>query len=299
MYAISENNLGDESSDLNNRINEYNNNYKNNSANFQNKNINISVNDKTKKKTPIRIQKKPNKNLINNLKPPQITDYEYPELIDITSMENQYNIYINDLKMKLVKAKNERRKKEEEAILIQHRLALLKNQEKAKLLEFEREKEQISKILNNRIQAQKNLKRKLEERNYFKNSVGSWGKNPSTSIQKNKTISNFFNRRKKNRFMNSSQKDFYRPKKLKNFTIDQNNDEMKDNIIFGNNNKSIDLNNIDINMLKNLSKSPINDKKLFKKQLIEKLKQDEEEKKRIEEEIAKIEEEESKLLNKF
>ena len=297
MYAISENNLGNESNDLNNRINEFNNNHKNNSANLNN-NINISVNDKTPKKTQIRINKKPNKNLINNLKPQQVTDYQYPELIDITSMENQYNIYINDLKMKLAEAKNERRKKEEEAIFIQHRLTLLKNKEQAKLLEFEREKAQIKKILNNRFQAQKNMKRKLEERNYFKNSIGSWGKSNSTSIKKNKTISNFFNRRKKNRFMNSSQKNFYRLKKLKNFTIDQNNDEMKDIIIFSNN-KSIDLNNIDINMIKNLSKSPINDKKLFKKQLIEKLKQDEEEKKRIEDEIAKIEEEENKLLNKF
>jgi hypothetical protein len=295
MYAISENNLGNESSDLNNSINENNSNYKNNSINLNNNNINISDDDKTPKKNQIRIQQKAN----NNLKPPQITDYQYPELIDITSMENQYNIYINDLKMKLAEAKNERRKKEEEARLIQHRLTLLKNQEQIKLLEFERIKEQISKILNNRIQAQKNMKRKLQERKYFKNSIGPWGKNHSTSIKKNKTISNLFNTRKKNRFMNSSQKDFYRPKKLKNFTIEQNNDEIKDNINFKTINKSIDLNILDINMLKNLSKGPINDKNLIKKQLIEKLKQDEEEKKRIEDEIAKIEEEENKLLNKF
>ena len=294
MYAISENNLGNESSDLNNRINENYSNFKNNSLNLNNNNINTSDNDKTPKKIQKRIPQKVN----NNLKPPQITDYEYPE-IDITSMENQYNIYINHLKMKLAEAKNERRKKNEEAILIQHRLTLLKNQEQIKLLEFERIKEQISKILNNRIQAQKNMKRKLQERKYFKNSIGPWGKNHSTSIKKNKTISNLFNTRKKNRFMNSSQKDFYRPKKLKNFTIEQNNDEIKDNINFKTINKSIDLNILDINMLKNLSKSPINDKKLFRKQLIEKLKQDEEEKKRIEDEIAKIEEEENNLLNKF
>ena len=297
MYAISENNLGNESSDLNNRINENYSNFKNNSLNLNNNNINTSDNDKTPKKIQKRIPQKVN----NNLKPPQIADYQYPELIDITSMENQYNIYINHLKMKLAEAKNERRKKNEEAILIQHRLTLLKNQEQIKLLEFERIKEQISKILNNRIQAQKNMKRKLQERKYFKNSIGPWGKNHSTSIKKNKTISNLFNTRKKNRFMNSSQKDFYRPKKLKNFTIEQNNDEIKDNINinFNNINKSIDLNSIDINMLKNLSKGPINDKNLIKKQLIEKLKQDEEEKKRIEDEIAKIEEEENKLLNKF
>ena len=295
MYAISENNLGNESSDLNNRINENYSNFKNNSLNLNNNNINTSDNDKTPKKIQKRIPQKVN----NNLKPPQIADYQYPELIDITSMENQYNIYINHLKMKLAEAKNERRKKNEEAILIQHRLTLLKNQEQIKLLEFERIKEQISKILNNRIQAQKNMKRKLQERKYFKNSIGPWGKNHSTSIKKNKTISNLFNTRKKNRFMNSSQKDFYRPKKLKNFTIEQNNDEIKDNINFKTINKSIDLNILDINMLKNLSKSPINDKKLFRKQLIEKLKQDEEEKKRIEDEIAKIEEEENNLLNKF
>jgi len=309
MFATFENNLGNESSDVNNNINEYNNNNnnKNNSVNLNNatnksNNIIINANSKTPKKTQIRIHKKANKNLINNIKP-QLTDYQGPEFDEITSMENQYNIYINDLKMKLSEAKNERRKKEEEAILIQHRLTLLKNKEQIKLLEYEREKEQIGKILNNRIQAQKNLKRKMQERNYFKNSIGQWGKSPSlsTSIKRNKTSTSFFNGYKKNKNMNNSHKDFYRLKKYKNFTIEQNNDNIKDNINFNFNNvsKSIDLNNIDLNMLKNLSKSTTNDKQLFKKQIIEKLKQDEEEKKRIEDEIAKIEEEENKLLNKF
>lgn len=291
-----ENNLRYESSDLNNKIDEYNKNFKNSSSNFNISSNGINVNEK---RTQIRINKNANKNMINNLKPPQISDYQYPELIDIASMENQYNIYINDLKKKLSEAKNERKKKEEEAMLIQHRLTVLKNQEQSKLVEFEKVKEQIGKILNNRFKAQENLKIKMQERNYFKNSLGPWGKTPSTGIKKNKTMSNYLNKNKNNKFMNSSQKDFYRPKSLKNFTFEQNNEKINDNFNYNNTNKTIDLNNIDINMFKSLSKSSINDKKLFKMQLIEKLKQDEEEKKKIEDEIAKIEEEENKLLSKF
>ena len=289
-----ENNLRYENGDLNNRISEDNNNFKNSSSNlniFTFGRNSLNPNEKTQ----IRINK-------NNLKPPQVSDYQYPESIDIEAMENQYNLYINELKKKLFEAKNERRKKEEEAMLIQHRLTVLKNQEQSKLVEFEKVKEQIGKIINNRVKAEENMKIKLEERKYFKKSIGPWGKTPSTAIKKNKTMRNFLNKRKKNKFMNNSQKDFYRPKKLNVFTLEQNNEKINDNYNcsnIANKNKSIDLNNIDLNMFKSLSKSGINDKKLFKKQLIEKLKQDEEEKKKIESEIAKIEEEENKILNQI
>ena len=289
-----ENNLRYENGDLNNRISEDNNNFKNSSSNlniFTFGRNSLNPNEKTQ----IRINK-------NNLKPPQVSDYQYPESIDIEAMENQYNLYINELKKKLFEAKNERRKKEEEAMLIQHRLTVLKNQEQSKLVEFEKVKEQIGKIINNRVKAEENMKIKLEERKYFKKSIGPWGKTPSTAIKKNKTMRNFLNKRKKNKFMNNSQKDFYRPKKLNVFTLEQNNEKINDNYNcsnIANKNKSIDLNNIDLNMFKSLNKNGINDKKLFKKQLIEKLKQDEEEKKKIESEIAKIEEEENKILNQI
>jgi len=295
--ASYENNLRYENGDLNNRISEDNNNCKNSGSNY---NIftfgrnSLNPNEKTQ----IRI----NKNMTNNLKPPQVSDYQYPELIDIEAMENQYNTYINELKKKLFEAKNERRKKEEEAMQIQHRLTVLKNHEQSKLVEFEKVKEQIGKIINNRFKAEENMKIKLEERKYFKKSIGPWGKTPSPPIKKNKTMRNFLNKRRKNKFMHNSQKDFYRPKKFNNFSLEQNNEKINDNYNFSNianKNKSIDLNNIDLNMFKSLSKSGINDKKLFKMQLIEKLKQDEEEKKKIESEIAKIEEEENKILNQI
>ena len=300
-----ENNLRYGNGDLNNRINEYNKNKKNSIVNFDNltnsKN-GINPNEANQKEAQIGINKNVNKNIINNLRPPQISDYQYPELIDIESMENQYNIYINELKKKLSEAKNERRKKEEEAMLIQHRLTVLKNQERSKLVEFEKVKEQIGKIIDNRVKAEENMKIKLQERNYFKKSIGPWGKAPSAPIKKNKTMRNVLNKHRKNKFMNISQKDFYRPKKLNNFTLEQYNGKMNDNFNYSkiaNKNKSIDLNNIDINMFKSLDKSSINDKKLFKMQLIEELKQDEEEKKKIENEIAKIEEEENKILNQI
>lgn len=295
--ASYENNLRYENGDLNNRISEDNNNCKNSGSNY---NIftfgrnSLNPNEKTQ----IRI----NKNMTNNLKPPQVSDYQYPELIDIEAMENQYNTYINELKKKLFEAKNERRKKEEEAMQIQHRLTVLKNQEQSKLVEFEKVKEQIGKIINNRFKAEENMKIKLEERKYFKKNISPWGKTPSPPIKKTKTMRNFLNKRRKNKFMHNSQKDFYRPKKFNNFSLEQNNEKINDNYNFSNianKNKSIDLNNIDLNMFKSLSKSGINAKKLFKWQLIEKLKQDEEEKKKIESEIAKIEEEENKILNQI
>jgi len=295
--ASYESNLRYENGDLNNRISEDNNNCKNSGSNY---NIftfgrnSLNPNEKTQ----IRI----NKNMTNNLKPPQVSDYQYPELIDIEAMENQYNTYINELKKKLFEAKNERRKKEEEAMQIQHRLTVLKNQEQSKLVEFEKVKEQIGKIINNRFKAEENMKIKLEERKYFKKNISPWGKTPSPPIKKTKTMRNFLNKRRKNKFMHNSQKDFYRPKKFNNFSLEQNNEKINDNYNFSNianKNKSIDLNNIDLNMFKSLSKSGINDKKLFKMQLIEKLKQDEEEKKKIESEIAKIEEEENKILNQI
>ena len=295
--ASYENNLRYENGDLNNRISEDNNNCKNSGSNY---NIftfgrnSLNPNEKTQ----IRI----NKNMTNNLKPPQVSDYQYPELIDIEAMENQYNTYINELKKKLFEAKNERRKKEKEAMQIQHRLTVLKNQEQSKLVEFEKVKEQIGKIINNRFKAEENMKIKLEERKYFKKNISPWGKTPSPPIKKTKTMRNFLNKRRKNKFMHNSQKDFYRPKKFNNFSLEQNNEKINDNYNFSNianKNKSIDLNNIDLNMFKRLSKSGINDKKLFKIQLIEKLKQDEEEKKKIESEIAKIEEEENKILNQI
>ena len=47
-------------------------------------------------------------------------------------MENEYDAYISNLKIQLSKERAERKKKEEEAIFIQHRLILLKNQEQSK-----------------------------------------------------------------------------------------------------------------------------------------------------------------------
>ena len=60
-------------------------------------------------------------------------DMNYRQQVD-----NDYNSYINNLKNKLSKARDERRKKEEEAVLIQHRITLLKNKEQAKIQQFKK-----------------------------------------------------------------------------------------------------------------------------------------------------------------
>ena len=312
-----ENNLRYEDVDLNKKINEYNNIYNNNSVNINmnknsnsmsksinsnNKNINInSISEKeqiTKIKTDNKIKNNSNLNnfALENDK------LSFLQLSDLLSRENQYNLYINDLKTQLLKARAERKKKEKEAALIHHRLTKLKNKDQSKLLQFNKMEAYIKKILNNRKKAKENLIIKMQERNKFKSMVNSSMSSgfPIYNIKKNLTSTNFFKQSKRNNFMNKSQKNFYR-NKLDNNDFDdrnQNNNINIDNINIDNFNiEDDDNNNKDINIIKNNnSKDTI---QIFKQKLIEKIKKDEEEKKRIEDEIAKIEEEENNLLNKF
>ena len=312
-----ENNLRYEDVDLNKKIGEYNNIYNNNSININinksknsnslsksinsnNKNIN-SINEKEQTKS-IKIDNKIKNNLNINNFAPGCDKFSILQLSDLSSRENQYNLYINDLKTQLLKARAERKKKEKEAALIYHRLTKLKNKEQSKLLQFKKMEAYLNKILNNREKAKENLIIKMKERNKFKSMVNSSMSSgfPLYNIKKNLTSTNFFKQSKRNNFMNKSQKNFYR-NKLDNNDFDdrnQNNNINIDKINIDNFNiEDDDNNNKDINIIKNNnSKDTI---QIFKQKLIEKIKKDEEEKKRIEDEIAKIEEEENNLLNKF
>ncbi len=300
-----EKNLRYEDIELNNKINEYNNIYNNNSINM---NINKSKASNNISKSNItyvnnitskdQLSKEINNNIIPNQININLNSNENPITLgnnDINynqPIDNDYNSYIDNLKNKLSNARAERRKKEEEAVLIQHRITLLKNKEQAKILQFKNMKSHINKILNNRVKIQQNLKIKLNERNnYKKRSCINFGKKPnySTDIKRTtgKNKSNY-KPEKNNIYAKINKIDFEQK-------ANEKNNINKDNIHIDNFN--IEDENLD--MIKNIDNNSKDSIKLFKEKLIEKIKQDEEEKKRIEIEIAKIEEEENKLLNKF
>ena len=169
-------NVDEKEEELNNRIKEYKEVYNNNQI----------PNDNT------------NTNLIKNNVPSS-------ENINMTEMENEYDIYIANLKLKLYQEREERKKKEEEFVLIQHRLIVLKNQEKSKILQLKNIKQHIDRIINNRIKSQEKLKEKLiEKRN----------KNTNTNISY-PTLTKFKDKNNNSKSMSKSQKNFYNPN-LKN-----------------------------------------------------------------------------------
>ena len=301
---IPDNNLRYEDEELNNKINDYNQIYNNN---FDNNLINLNDNYDNKKKTQKNKKEKPlnylinkNKNInINNFLQNDSPSYEHSNPQEI---ENEYDIYISKLKNQLIKERNERKKKEEEAIMIHHRLTLLKNQEQSKLLQLKKIKMHIDRIINNRIKSQEKLKEKLIEKNYNSKNKGniSW-MGDNSQIKKNISCSNFSRKsNKSNNIMSSSQSNFY-VSTFKNFDFEKNNDssgkKIKEKKFEKNTIDNADLNNMNNNF--NNQKNTNENKQLLKLQLMEKIRQDEEEKKRLEEEIAKIEEEEKNILLKL
>ena len=301
---IPDNNLRYEDEELNNKINDYNQIYNNN---FDNNLINLNDNYDNKKKAQKNKKEKPlnylinkNKNInINNFLQNDSPSYEHSNPQEI---ENEYDIYISKLKNQLIKERNERKKKEEEAIMIHHRLTLLKNQEQSKLIQLKKIKMHIDRIINNRIKSQEKLKEKLIEKNYNSKNKGniSW-MGDNSQIKKNISCSNFSRKsNKSNNIMSSSQSNFY-VSTFKNFDFEKNNDssgkKIKEKKFEKNTIDNADLNNMNNNF--NNQKNTNDNKQLLKLQLMEKIRQDEEEKKRLEEEIAKIEEEEKNILLKL
>ena len=313
-------NLRYEDEELNDKINEYNNIYNNynNNGNENNNAFIVGKNNENIKEGNFKKKGKYKTNNPNN----NYSNYNYnnfnesipsPELEKLSKKENEYDAYISKLKLQLSKEREERKKKEEEAVFINHRLMLLKNQEQSKLLQLQKIKQHIDKIIRNRKKSQEKLNEKLIEKRYLNSNLKtnmnrSWmwkgGANSNSKIKRNMSCSNFSRKSNKSAIlMSNSQNNFYKAK-VNVFDIDKNNEsvnkKVNENNKEKNNNENIELkkrmnnlNNINIKL------DSDNNKKLFKQQLIEKIKKDEEEKKRIEDEIAKIEEEEKALLGQL
>ena len=314
-----ENNFRYDNPDINNKKSEYNIIKNNNSITFNNikskdsdaisssNNIN-NINENTQNiKTEIKSNKKSDKSIFNSNRsnyPVTLgTPPPNPEKFNTPLMDNEFNSHINILKAKLSKTRAERRKREEEAVIIQHRLTVLRNKEQAKILQFKNMKGHINKILNNRNKVQENLKIKINERNNYKNRLSSKPKprkvnylsekKRNIKTNNNKNYSNIKNNIKKN-VMTSSQNNIH-PLKLSNFNFDleQKSDKIDSNM------DNINIDDDKTNVIKSNDYNIKDSIKSFKEKLIRKIKQDEEEKKRIEKEIAKIEEEENKILKIF
>ena len=284
---LEKNNLRYNDIEQNNKINEYNNIYNNNSINI---NMNKSKNNNIFSKNNTNInyissKEHQSKEVINKIQKNKTNINSIPINYDINLnllMEFDYNSYINTLKNKLFNARAERRKKEEEAIMIQHRLTLLKNKEQTKIQNFKKMKIYINKILNNRNKVQENIKIKLNERNNFKkrlwNNLGKTFNYSSDKKKLNKTNTNYSKKPKiKNNIFTLSQNNFYKSK-LDKLDFEQKSEKIDINKDINLENFNMDDDNI--NIIKsndNISKDNI---KLFKQNLIEKIKKDEEEKKK-------------------
>ena len=185
------------------------------------------------------------------------------DVLNLNSLNEEYDAYILNLKEQLSMVKQERKKTENNYQIIKHRLTLLKNQEQTININFQNIKYRFKRILNNRIQSQKKLQKSSSKKSFERSNI-------STSNYNN--IKNY-----KNYFHIS-----HTPKSSINLSRTYSNFTKKSN-----KKNSIDLSD------KGFEKGKL------KQKLIEKLKEDEEEKKRIEEEIAKIEQEEYLLLKSF
>ena len=209
--------------------------------------------------------------------------------LNLSSINDEYDSQIANLKEQLLIAKEERKKTENEYYLIKHRLTKLKNQEITNNLNFQNIKYRFKLILKNRLESNKKISdtytkykpQKIKNINPINNDY-------FITSQKSINISN--NKSKTEIKQNKTHNNFYSGLKEKIMNEDNNNKNNMDN-------------KIDYNINSNQNENDFNEeeleKNLIKKKILEKLKDDQEEKRKIEEEIAKIEEEELLLINEF
>ena len=209
--------------------------------------------------------------------------------LNLSSINDEYDSQIANLKEQLLIAKEERKKTENEYYLIKHRLTKLKNQEITNNLNFQNIKYRFKLILKNRLESNKKISdtytkykpKKIKNLNPINNDY-------FITSQKSNNISN--NKSKTEIKQNKTHNNFYSGLKEKIMNEDNNNKNNMDN-------------KIDYNINSNQNENDFNEeeleKNLIKKKILEKLKDDQEEKRKIEEEIAKIEEEELLLINEF
>ena len=260
------------------------------------------------------------------------------DIPDISKKNLEYDIQIAALKKKLASVKEQRKQSEMKVNLIKIKIKQLQNEEKASIKELENTKKSIQKIRNNRKKSQINnnankaFKKNKKTHNfikiktlsfinnknsgnfinnsYFKDNENKIGSNHSfhISMKKNNNFKNSFTPKanylvKKNALNNPNNRsnpfnDKYGDYSFKNTSI--NLEQIKFNYSNIPNKKRVLANSIS-NQNKNINnKNNKNDlKSQIKKNLINKLKQDEEERKRIQEEIRKIEKEQYNLWVNF
>ena len=248
--------------------------------NGQNLNLNKNNIQKIREKENNFIQINTNKNINhkneNEIKEVLLMENNNIEILNLNVMSEEYDKLILNLREQLSKVKEERKKTENEYNIIKHRLTILKNSEKTNNINFQNIKYRFKKIMNNRLESQKKIRKKSSNNSninrtaYLINkNIGSKYTYPLKMIKKNKSGYNLSHTPK-----NSLCKTYSNFEKRKNF------------------NNNINSFDIDYNLEENK-------KYKLKQKLIEKLREDEEEKKKIEDEIAKIEKEEFMLLNSF
>lgn len=89
--------------------------------------------------------------------------------LNLTNLHLEYDECINELKKQLTIAKELRKKSEIDKKTLEHRIFLLKNQEKYVLLQFQNTKKKVEQILKNRTKATEKMKQNCSRRR-LKNS---------------------------------------------------------------------------------------------------------------------------------
>ena len=141
-------------------------------------------------------------------------------VLNLNILNEEYDIYISNLKEQLSIAKEERKKTENKYNLIKHRLIKLKNQEKTNNINFQNIKHRFQKIVNNRMETQKKINK--NKKDYFsaskykilkKNNISNFSHTPKNSLNLNRTYSNFGKKYTNN---NKSNVDYTMEEKSKN-----------------------------------------------------------------------------------
>ena len=219
-----------------------------------------------------------NKNKKYNINNNSETDQEQ---FEISILNEEYSNYITNLKQQISEEREIRKEIENKAKILKHRLIILKNQEQKSLLQFQRIKFTLQNILKNRIEAENRMKLFISlKKNHRRSQSGLFSKQtPSKTIKSNK--SNFNCTKSLNvssigDFKNKTANNFYRNSNNNSINFEKNFDTKEE----------FDLNNT-------------YEKNKFREQLLEKLREDQEQKRKIEEEIKKIEEKELEMFNNF
>ena len=209
--------------------------------------------------------------------------------LNLSSINDEYDSQIANLKEQLLIAKEERKKTENEYYLIKHRLTKLKNQEITNNLNFQNIKYRFKLILKNRLESNKKISDTYTK--YKPKKIKNLNPINNDYFITSQKFSNIINNKSKTEIkQNKTHNNFYSGLNEKIMNEDNNNKNNMDN-------------KIDYNINSNQNENDFNEeeleKNLIKKKILEKLKDDQEEKRKIEEEIAKIEEEELLLINEF